>query len=131
MKSKIVIAAGLMLLAGAASAAPTKQEIARARFEPLPSNYEARAREFIGITLKDPYSAVYEFRPPLKGWWQDGWAAGHRKHFAWIIPVTVNAKNSYGAYAGRQFYWLAWKDGQMVSVTNMFMLKRAGFVGAR
>ena len=70
--------------------------------------------------LKDPFSARYNFGQPQKGVSQDGWARGGKKHFGWIVPVSINAKNSYGGYTGDKQYYFFLSDGQIGDITAMY-----------
>ncbi|MBB1441520.1 hypothetical protein H5202_23485, partial [Shewanella sp. SG41-4] len=54
-----------------------------------------------------------------KGMTQDGWAAGGEKHFGYIVPTLINAKNSYGGYTGSQRYYFLFSNGQVMDVTSM------------
>lgn len=54
----------------------------------------AEAKESIKNQLKDPYSAVFE-----------NIYIGRAANGAPVVCGTVNAKNSYGAYVGRQAFY--------------------------
>lgn len=63
----------------------------------------AEAKEAIGKTLKDPYSAVFE-----------GMYMGKAANGNPVVCGTLNAKNAYGAYTGRKrFYYLRGFDPQI------------------
>lgn len=63
----------------------------------------AEAKQAIGKTLKDPYSAVYE-----------DIYMGKAAHGNPVVCGTLNAKNAYGAYTGRKrFYYLRGFDPQI------------------
>lgn len=47
--------------------------------------------------LKDPYSARYSWlNTPTKGYFM--WTIGY------VVCATINAKNSYGGYAGQELF---------------------------
>jgi hypothetical protein len=64
--------------------------------------------------LKDPESARYKFDTPERAYRRAGWA--NRGRVAWqgyVIPVNVNAKNSYGGYTGYKRYFALMRDGRL------------------
>ena len=125
MKTLILYIAAL-LLCGCATV--SKQEAATANFGPLPSNYQDRVKAFMSTQLRDPFSAVYYFETPRKGFFQDGLLAGGKKHFGWIVPVAINAKNGFGGYAGQeQHYVFLGSDSTMADCT-ISMGQMANFV---
>jgi hypothetical protein len=72
----------------------------------LPTGYEEMVRSFIKSRLKDPYSAVIQVGAPSIS----SCAIGIYGPFhGWAVPVTYNAKNSFGAYVGEQsaYVWFA------------------------
>ena len=83
---------------------PTPEELAAADFGPKPD--QEVAEEFAKITirsmLKDPESARFTTGELKKGWFRASGSTPNR--FAWVLPVNVNAKNSYGGYTGDK-YW--------------------------
>jgi hypothetical protein len=97
----------------------TKEEVATSDYGPYPSAYESEIKGKMGGTLKDPYSAIYRFGTPQKGFAQDGFARGGKKHFGWIVPFWVNAKNGYGGYTGEKLYYFMFADGRSAEITGM------------
>lgn len=85
----------LILLVGCVSS-PSKNELSNANYGELPNDYQNSIKSSVGSRLKDPYSAIYEFGTPYKGWCQSGFTT----LFGWIVPFSLNAKNSYGGYTG-------------------------------
>jgi hypothetical protein len=77
--------------------------------------------------LKDPYSAVYKFEQPRKGFAQDGALAGGKRHYGWIMPVWINAKNSFGGYTGYQQYVAFFSEGKVSDITFAFSNGMAGY----
>lgn len=70
----------------------------------LSPDIKERAEAMLKATLKDPYSAVIEVGEPEKGSCQVG---VYGRHHGWRVPISYNAKNSFGAYTGlkRQYWW--------------------------
>lgn len=64
---------------------------------------EDSAHAVMNGLLKDPTSAIWQCRPPERGWIGSGMIGGQTL-YGWILVCAVNAKNSYGAYAGAQEY---------------------------
>lgn len=70
-----------------------------------PSNPEAAVKAYLGNTLKDPYSVRdLTVGTPSKASCNIG---VYGQYWAWRVPVSFNAKNSFGAYVGIQrfYYW--------------------------
>lgn len=90
----------------------TKSEVNAAVYEPLPGNYKEQIQTIIESRLKDPDSAKYKFFEPKKGYTES------TRHFAYVVPVGVNAKNSYGGYTGYQGYYFSYYQGAFKDVTD-------------
>ena len=103
-------------LTGCATA--TLQEIQSADFGAVPENYQASIQGLMSSSLKDPESARYKFEVPVKGFSRDGFLNGGKKHFGWFVPTSINAKNSYGAYAGEESYVFFFFEGMILDVTE-------------
>lgn len=72
-------------------------------FGPPPTNFEEKVKNELKYILKDPSSAVYDFRnsKPVKAYTNSGLVAGGEINWAgWVVFYRVNAKNSYGGYTG-------------------------------
>lgn len=106
-----------LALAGCATSIrkPAPEVVAAAKFDPVPADIEARIKAQYGVMLKDPYSAQYQFGQARKAYFQ---ASTSKQTFGYIIPVIVNARNSYGGYTGGQLYHWAWADGNLYNATN-------------
>lgn len=76
---------------------------------------EAKAKDFLGGVLKDPYSAVYSWKPVYAGWWKDGLFNGGKKHVGWVLEGTVNSKNSYGGFVGNTPTVFVFHDGALIA----------------
>lgn len=120
---KKYLAAGMIccatLLSGCAGQnPPSPSEISSANYGTLPGDYKEQIKSYLSTRLKDPYSAKYDFIEPYKGYSQDGqWSStGGAINFGWIIPVYVNAKNSFGGYTGSQKYVFMFSSGVMYDI---------------
>ena len=131
MKKTIVLVFTFYSLMSASSKADQEHN-EKINFGQLPNNYETVIRGYYSMPghLLDPYSAVYRFAPPMKGMVQDGVFVGHKKHYGWIVPIWINAKNAFGGYAGAQRYYVMFysENGNVVDVTEMFNLGRGKFL---
>jgi hypothetical protein len=78
---------------------PTPEQVAKADYGTLPEDYQERIKTFIKPREFDPYSAVYEFKKPEKGYYyQSGYSTV--AEFGYFVSVGINAKNRFGGYAG-------------------------------
>lgn len=86
------------MLGGCAGLAPLP---ANSDFGPRPVAYEEAIKTHMERSLKDPDSARYRFGQPRKGYANKGMAFGGQVIFVgYIVPVQINAKNSFGGYTG-------------------------------
>ena len=106
-----------LLISACASVSP--EELENADFGEEPTNYEYDIKNLMSRLLKDPASATYQFAEPRKGMTQDGWAVGGKKYFGYIVPVSINAKNSFGGYTGAKQYYFLFSEGKVMEVTSM------------
>ncbi len=118
----------LALTAFASCTVITPHERANAPIDPLPKDYQAQIKNFEVGRLKDPYSAVYRFGTPQRGYWQDGLVHGGGKHFGYIVPVGINAKNSYGGYTGEEIQYIAFERGRVAGDVTILWGQMAGFL---
>lgn len=103
----------LLLLAGCAPVSTT-QIAPDAYYGEAPGEDDAQsqAKALMQTKLKDPYSAQWTCHPMKQGQLGDGKAFG-RAMTGWLLPCEVNAKNSYGAYAGAVPYVFLFLDGRL------------------
>lgn len=113
-------------LLGCATA--SKEEIAKVDFGSAPTNYESNIKNLVSRMLKDPYSATYHFSSPRKGVVQEGLLLGMKKYFGWIVPVGINAKNSFGGYVGEKTYYFLFANGMVYDVTSLMQGGSGRFV---
>jgi len=118
LKKKFILSLAILCMFGGC-ATVSKDEAATANFGPFPDRYQDGVKAMMSPRLKDPYSAVYNFGIPRKGVARDGLIFGCKKHYGWIIPVGINAKNSFGGYVGEQQYYFMVSEGRAMDITNM------------
>lgn len=114
----ILLASTLLFFISGCSMAPSAQEYASADYGQPITQEEAQeqAARFMHGQLKDPESARYECAPIQTGWSKDGLVYGGQTHFGYALLCAVNAKNSYGAYAGAERYQFLFHNGSLVTV---------------
>ncbi|MCY1250095.1 hypothetical protein D9M71_818300 [compost metagenome] len=71
-------------------------------------------KEYFNGTLKDPYSAQYQFSKVEKGYIIGSAFEGKPLYAGYIMSANVNAKNSYGGYTGNQGYQFLFQNGALV-----------------
>jgi hypothetical protein len=125
---KMIYCITALVLCSCANATIGPQESAAANFGALPKNYQTVIRGYMSMPgrLKDPYTAVYRFEAPRKGFAQDGALAGGKRHYGWIVPTWINAKNSFGGYTGVQLYVMFLFEGKVSDITEMLANGMAG-----
>ncbi|WP_328983306.1 hypothetical protein [Thiorhodovibrio winogradskyi] len=90
--------------------------LATAEFGKKPSNYRAIIEKYQRPRLKDSDAAKFDWSNalgPKKGY---GWfveAAQCRGH-GWAVCVSINGKNSYGAYTGYVPFFYLIKNGEVI-----------------
>ena len=111
----IVIGLLFVTLAGCASF-PTEQESAVADYGSYPDNYEQIVKSFYNRTLKDPSTAQYRWISSPKTTWLGNRFTGVR--YGYLVCVTLNAKNSYGAYIGFGTDGFLIRDGSVIEYVS-------------
>ncbi len=97
----------------ASASAPSVTEQRNADYGPYPDDYQQIIKNFYGGIMKDPYSIRYEnITEPRKGWVSGAFSS---TKYGYLVCVTLNAKNSYGAYTGAQTDGLIIYNGVIVS----------------
>lgn len=119
---RLSIAALMVLLVGCSTFTP--QEAAQFDFGPYPHDYKDIVQRRLAGLLKDPSSAIIEFRAGPTQVWQ-GSTLFSAKDYGWGVCLWINAKNSYGGYVGRRPYAYLIRNGAIVQAhgemeTNMF-----------
>ncbi|HGH0737155.1 TPA: hypothetical protein ACJHGZ_005666, partial [Klebsiella pneumoniae] len=88
----------------------------------LPENYQEIIKGSMSARLKDPYSARYDFNEPFKGWCKSGFTT----YYGWLVPFTLNAKNSYGGYVGNKSYLYLVNKNNAIDYTASFQVGGCG-----
>ncbi len=112
----VFIVMALSLLAGCASG-PTTEEITNADYGSPITQDDAQKQilAYFERRLKDPGAAQYKWGKVSKGWTGNVPVAGIKMSFGYVLPVSVNGKNSYGAYIGYKPYKFLFHDEKMIS----------------
>lgn len=112
------------LLDGCASAPITQEQIAQGDYGTPPPDHKTYLKSYFESVLKDPYSAVYQFGEPYKGYLTKApIAGGGIEQFGWLVEVSVNAKNSFGGYTGMKQYLFFYKNGSWRDVSYIQALR--------
>jgi len=113
MTTRLLVLAACLALAGCASAPVfTADQIQAADVGPMPGEAEqATIRAAMAYYLKDPASAQYQWGEPRKS----SLSSGGRTVIGWVVPVLVNARNSYGGYVGFEQWGFFMVNGRIVS----------------
>ena len=96
------------------------EDIAATNIGPPPSNYEQLVKEWFTNNLKDPDSAHYGcVTKPSKTSYRSidrdtHYYATYVDTIAYLVLAEVNAKNSYGGYAGWTTYFFYIKGGRII-----------------
>ncbi|PHM22240.1 hypothetical protein [Xenorhabdus ehlersii] len=112
MKKFFILIVGCMFLITGCVTPMTKQEIASAKYDKLPANYQEVLKDIIAYTLKDPSSAKYKFHDARLAY------TPASRNVAYVVPVEINAKNSYGGYTGYKTRYYVYIDGKYKDVTT-------------
>lgn len=126
-KSLISLLSLALLASGCATLPP--EVVQNADYGTCPSDYETQVKNLMGQSLKDPESARYRFGTPYKAYAVDGLLGGSKRYFGYEVEVGVNAKNSYGGYAGESLYKFFMHDGtiQLLDSISEGRVTKAGF----
>lgn len=91
---------------------PTEDQIDTADYGSYPSNYQTAIMNSMNAILFDPYSAVYRFGTPYKGY---AYVNGSLKPpvFGYLVNVGINAKNRMGGYVGEKPHTFFFKDDSL------------------
>lgn len=109
-----------MLLLSGCMTTPSTTQLSNANYGQLPSNYKENIQNAIIGGLKDPDSAKFKFGEPRKAYLQGGLPDDFKMYYGWAVPVSVNAKNSYGGYVGYKTMYYMYSNGQLFDATLKF-----------
>lgn len=109
----------LLLLVTLTSCAlpPTKEDLAAADYGTpiVESDAKLIAKKFLDKRLKDPESAVIEWKNYKKSWMREGLIHGGGTRYGYVLNASIKAKNSYGAYIGYKQYIFILRNNKVVS----------------
>ncbi|MBD1228651.1 hypothetical protein [Xenorhabdus griffiniae] len=111
MKRFFILVIGCVFMVTGCVTPMTKQEISSAKYDQLPTNYQETLKNIIAYTLKDSDSAKYKFHKPRLAY------TPASRNVAYVVPVDVNAKNSYGGYTGYKTKYYVYIGGKYKDVT--------------
>lgn len=114
------IAALLLALTISASGCAAQPSALDKPVGPKPSNAQAQAKAFalavVIPTLKDPESARVEgISPALLGTCKNIFGPSRR---GWFVELRINARNSFGGYAGAETYDVWFENGRPVDLRS-------------
>jgi hypothetical protein len=117
--TRFILSAALALTLSGCAATPSATERASADYgRPITQGEcEKIARENILPKLKDPSSAGLSFGQCQKRARHSIPIFGIPKQYGYFIPVTVNAKNSFGGYTGQRLWTVLIRDGRAIRRT--------------
>lgn len=107
---KFVVAVLILGLAGCAGnfEKPTDAFV----YDPLPYNYKDMIRENMEGVLFDYDSSKFKFGTPSRGYANKGVLLGGGVSWTgYVVSVSINAKNRFGAYVGWSPYTFYFDDG--------------------
>lgn len=120
MKKVALLVAGLLTSCAsqvfAERTETAKAQLATADCGLKPVFHRSLAKVVFDTALKDPESARITYHELQKGWICVG--IDDPGVFCWKMPVTVNAKNSFGGYTGAQTWWFWFNNTQMLGVRD-------------
>ena len=89
----------VLVLLAACDTTVKKSELASIDYGPRPEHYQAAIRDYLKIRLRDPATAIVEFRAgPLPLYQRE--TPLRRMQSGWGVCVWINDKNRQGAYEG-------------------------------
>lgn len=100
---KGMVAIGILPIAAGVGQAKPPKYVSGAQL-PSVEVYRPVIKGMIDGTLRDPYSAVYEWGEPYQITCKKNLYRTPDRWRGWVIDIRVNAKNAYGAYAGPSTY---------------------------
>lgn len=114
MKNLILIFISLAFVG--CTIAPTTLELEHADYGQAPTTQAIAqgVNAWLVPRLKDPTSARFEFGQLKKGWV----ALQQQVVFGYTIDLTVNARNSFGGYAGPKLYRAFFRNGEIRAILH-------------
>lgn len=124
--SFLIVAASL----GGCATSPAPVAIAAADYGPEPVNYRAAVNEHLRYVLKDPESVRdVTIARPARGFFQ--YNTHSPMQFGWLTVVELNARNSFGGYAGLTPYLALIRDDKVLRFVELkYTSRETGYWGA-
>ncbi|MBS0160742.1 MAG: hypothetical protein JSS26_19350 [Nitrospira sp.] len=76
------------------------------------------AESWLTLHLKDSESARYQWGVVQRGYTKDPLISGGAVNYGYLLPVLVNAKNSYGGYTGFEQWGFLFHNGTLLRVMH-------------
>ena len=112
----LIVAWSVALLASCATT-PLDEELCHTGYgAPLTTDWRSAIRSWFHDQLKDPSSAQYEFTQPRKGYARTPPSEGEKLVVGYKVIAEVNAKNTYGDYAGFRPYLFIFRNNAIAYV---------------
>lgn len=114
-KLYVLMAFGLAALLSSCAPALSQQDIENANYGAPITQARARqlAESYLSQVLLDPYSAHVQFGQVYRGYFNEALIYGGGARFGYILPATVNARNSFGGYVGNRRYTFYFFNGEL------------------
>ncbi len=128
----LTLACATLVMTGCATSGMFAPLPANADFGAPPNAHEEVIRAHFEQTLKDPESARYRIGKPERAYGNEALIQGGGiRWIGYLVPVEVNAKNSYGGYVGFKPYLVLFQPGgtnirSVVPGTSHPLLHRLG-----
>lgn len=115
---KLLISASLGLMLSACQTTAFETPVADFDYGEPPEYSETELKDVVGGILKDEESARYRFGEMQKAYCNTGVLSGGKVVWSgWVLPLQVNARNSYGGYNGYTSYYARYDDGALLDVS--------------
>jgi hypothetical protein len=82
------------------------------------STAQQLAESWLTLHLKDSESARYQWGVIQRGYTKDPLISGGAVNYGYLLPVLVNAKNSYGGYTGFEQWGFLFHNGSLLRVMH-------------
>ncbi|HEU0210084.1 MAG TPA: hypothetical protein VFQ78_14035 [Candidatus Udaeobacter sp.] len=99
---------GLAIVGGSKAQTPSPDQ---ARYGPFPANYKEIVMQWLNKQLIDPDSARIEWGGEPKA---TELGNGAEAVFGYLVNFTVNARNQFGAYTGKQKHSVLIRNGEII-----------------
>ena len=76
------------------------------------------AESWLTLHLKDSESVRYQWGVVQRGYTKDPLISGGAVNYGYLLPVLVNAKNSYGGYTGFEQWGFLFHNGTLLRVMH-------------